>query len=66
MCIYTVDRVEKKGTIHNSFLTYGCSITVLRAEEDSPERYIAASKNVCPKLSKLKRIRRAISVVETY
>ena len=53
MCIYTVDRVESKRTIHNSFLKYAVVSLCFWVQEDAPELDTAASEKLCQKLSKL-------------
>ena len=52
--MYTVDRVKNKGMTNNSFLLYAVISVCYGVEVDSPERDIAANKEVYPKLSKLK------------
>ena len=57
MCIYTVDRVENKGTKYNSFRTYAV-VSLGFGLRKTPESGTAASKKGFPKLSKLKRVLR--------
>ena len=65
MCTYTVDTEENKGTVYNSFVTYAV-VSLHFGWKGLPWRDTVASKKVCPKLSRLKRILRATSEVKTY